>query len=541
MAGFDQTLRPFLWRAEQLYPDKEVVSRTTDGISRETYSEFGERTRKLANVLESIGIEDGDRVGTFCWNTHRHAEVYFAAPNMGGQLHTINPLLPPKNIQYIVENAEDKLIFVGPSLVDDIEDAYDDLAFESVEHIIVMSDESPNIANVETSAYESLLDQEDSDYEWPMLNEEQPAGMCYTSGTTGRPKGVEYTQQMLWSHTMASMTPMGLNIDQDDVVMPIVPMFHVNAWGLPFTATAAGAKHVYPGPSPDPEDVVQLINEEGVTLSAGVPTVWIGVMEYVQENDVDLPSLERVVVGGSSAPKELIRQYNAIGVDVVHAWGMTEMSPLGSIARLKPEIEDKPYEEKLEKRSKQGLIIPGLEFQVIDSQGNKVPWNGEDFGELQVRGPWVTDKYFKRPDANKSDFDGSWFKTGDIVTVDKEGYIKVVDRTDDMIKSGGEWISSQELENTIMAHDDIVEATVVGVDHDEYQERPAAFIVPKKDDSIDTDELEQEIEKQISEEYPRWWAPDAIVEIEEIPKTATGKFDKKQVREEYASPDLLES
>ncbi len=539
MGGYDQTLRPFLWRAERLHPEQEVVSRTHEGIVRNTYAEFGDRTRQLANALEAAGVGDGDRVATFCWNHHRHAEVYFAGPNIGGQLHTINPLLPAEHVQYIVENAQDRVLFVDQSLLEPLEAAYDEAAFASVEQFVVMSDSLPETGLEPVVDYESFIDAHDSEYDWPELDEEQPAGMCYTSGTTGKPKGVEYTQKMLWSHTIASLTPQSLGIEEDEVVMPVVPMFHVNAWGLPFATTAAGAKHVYPGPSPDPADLVELIEDEGVTLTAGVPTVWLGVLEYVENHGADLSSLDRIVIGGSAAPQSLIKQYDDLGVEVVHAWGMTEMSPLGTVAHLKSDLEDLSPEDQYAKQAKQGLIVPGLEFRVVDDDGGEVPWNGEDFGELWVRGPWVTDSYFKRPEANEADFEGSWLKTGDVVTVDEDGYIQIVDRAKDVIKSGGEWISSVELENKLMAHEAISEATVVGVPHEKWQERPVAFVVPTGDAEMDEDEFHEEIESFVAEDYPNWWTPDAVVHIDEVPKTATGKFNKKVLREEYADEDLL--
>ena len=538
MPGYDQTLRPFLWRAERLYPDRELVSRTPGGIERYGYAEFADRTRQLANALEAAGIETGDRVGTFCWNNHWHAESYFAAPNVGGQLHTINPLLPAEHVQYIVQNAEDRLLLVDPSLLEALEAAYDPEAFASVERFVVTGGRVPDTELDPIVDYESFVGDHDTEYDWPELDEELPAGMCYTSGTTGKPKGVEYTQQMLWAHTMATLTPAGLGLDDADVVMPVVPMFHVNAWGLPFAATAAGAKHVYPGPSPDPADLVSLIEEEGVTLSAGVPTVWLGILEYLEGNDADLSTLDRIVVGGSAAPESLIRQYDELGVEVVHAWGMTEMSPIGTVAHLKHGLEGLSDEDRYAKQATQGLLVPGLEMRVVDDDGEEVPWNGEDFGELWVRGPWVTDRYFERPDATEHDFEGSWLKTGDIVSVDPEGYVQIVDRAGDVIKSGGEWISSVEVENAIMAHDAVAEATVVGVPHERWGERPAAFVVPA-DDALDTATLADELSELVAADYPDWWTPDAVELVDEIPKTATGKFDKKVVRDEYADEALL--
>ena len=532
----DQTLRPFLWRAANLYPDREIVSRTHQGIERYTYSEYDDRTAQLANALEEYGIEEGDRVATFCWNHHRHFETYFAVPSMGAQLHTINPLLPDEHIQYIVDNADDQLVFVDQSLAPKLAGAAAEAPeFEGVDFVVMGENESDAL---DATPYEAFVEGHSTEYDWPDLDEKQPAGMCYTSGTTGNPKGVEYTQQMLWSHTMATLTPQGIPMDDSDVVMPVVPMFHVNAWGMPFTATAAGSKHVYPGPSPDPADIAGLIEDEGVTITAGVPTVWLGLMDYAEDNDLDLSELDTVIVGGSAAPESMIRWFDDRDVELLHAWGMTEMSPIGSVSQLKYTLEDEDYETQLEHRKKQGILAPGLEMRVIDDSGEEIAWDGEEFGELWVRGPWVTKEYFQRPEANEEDFEDGWLKTGDIVTVDTEGYIKIVDRAKDVIKSGGEWISSVELENAIMAHDDVAEAAVVGVPHEKWQERPVAFVVPGE--SADTDTLADEIMELLADDYPKWWLPDSIEYIDEIPKTATGKFSKKDIREQYTDESLVD-
>jgi fatty-acyl-CoA synthase len=337
---------------------------------------------------------------------------------------------------------------------------------------------------------------------------------------------------------MGMLTPQGLPMADDDVVMPVVPMFHVNAWGMPFAATAGGSKPVFPGPQPEPADLAALIEEEGVTITAGVPTVWLGLMEYLQEADVDLSTLDTVVVGGSAAPEAMIRFFDDRDVEVLHAWGMTETAPLGSAAHLKGDLEDADYETQLGKRAKQGLVMPGLEFRAIDDDGEEVAWNGEDFGELQIRGPWVATEYFDRPDASEAEFADGYLKTGDIVTIDEAGYIKLVDRTKDVIKSGGEWISSVELENAIMAHGDVAEAAVIGVPHERWQERPLALVIPAP--GTDTDGLEAAVLDHLREEYPKWWLPDNVVTIEEMPKTATGKFNKKALREEYGDESLVE-
>ncbi|WP_254271705.1 long-chain fatty acid--CoA ligase [Haloarcula marina] len=537
--GSPQTLRPFLTRAAQLYPETEIVSRTHEGMVRYDYDEYADRAAQLANALSAAGFGDGDRIGTFCWNHHRHFETYFGVPSMGAQLHTINPLLPDKHVQYIVENAQDRAIFVDASFLPKLEGAVadDPDPFDSVEQFVVMGESVPE-TDLDAVAYESFVEGHATEYDWPALEEERPAGLCYTSGTTGQPKGVEYTQQMLWSHTMAIQSPQGIPLADDDVMMPVVPMFHVNAWGLPFSATAGGAKHVYPGPQPEPADLARLIEEEGVTVTAGVPTVWLGLMEYVKENDVDLSTLDRLVVGGSAAPEAMIRFFDDHGVELVHAWGMTETSPVGSVAHLKSDLEDADYETQLEKRSKQGLITPGLEYRVIDDDGNDVPQDGEAFGELHIRGPWVTTEYFARPEATEEEFEDGYLKTGDVVSVDEDGYIKIVDRAKDVIKSGGEWISSQELENALMAHDAVAEAAVIGVPHERWQERPLALVVPV--DGADTSALDDELRDHILAEYPKWWVPDAVVTIEEVPKTATGKFNKQALRAEYGDESLVE-
>ena len=371
---------------------------------------------------------------------------------------------------------------------------------------------------------------------------------------------------------MATISPQGLNIDDSDVVMLVVPMFHVNAWGLPFATTAAGAKHVYPGDSPSPADLAALIEDERVTFIAGVPTVWTGLLEYLTDNEVDLSTLERIVIGGSAAPESMIRRFDDLGVEVLHAWGMTEMGPIGSVAHPKGEMEAWDADRRYEKRTKQGLVIPGLEFRVIDDDGDEVPWNVEDFGELWVRGPWVTTEYADRSAANDERFEGGtpnrarpalslddgdstaseeasprteersdsgrWLKTGDVVTVDSEGYIEIIDRVKDVIKSGDEWISSVELENALMAHDAVAEATVIGVPHERWQERPVAFVAPGGGGDRET--IGEELLSMIEEQYPKWWRPDDVVFVEEVPTTATGKFDKKVLREEYADKSLIQ-
>ena len=533
MTSTGLTLRPFYWRATNLFPEKEVVSRGPDGITRYTYREFGERTRRLAGALSALGVEPGDRVGTVGWNTHRHYEAYFAIPLMGAQLHTINAVLPDEHVEYIVEDAGDEVLLVDPGEpFETIERLWD--RFDDVREVIVMGDERPETDLDCVSTYEEVVADADP-VEWPDLSEDQPAGMCYTSGTTGKPKGVEYTQKMIYSHAMMVATPSAIGVDESDVIMHVVPMYHVNSWELPFSAAMAGAKQVYPGQSPDAETLARLIEEEGVTLTAGVPTVWINLLDYLDDHDADISSLDRIVVGGSAAPSAVMRRFeDEYDVVIEHAWGMTETMSIGSVSRSKSQMREWSQEERFEKRAKQGLISPGMELKLVDESGEEMPWDGESIGELYVRGPTVVDEYYNRPEANEESFEDGWLRTGDIATVDEDGYLELVDRAKDVIKSGGEWISSIDLENKLMEHDDVVEAAVIAVPHDRWRERPVACIRPKRGADLTADDVLAFLE----ESYPRWWLPDNVVFLESVPKTATGKFDKKRLRESYEDADL---
>jgi fatty-acyl-CoA synthase len=531
MALSDFTLRPFFWRATRLFPEKEIVTRTRDGSERHryTYDAFGDRVRSLANALSALGVDSNVRVGTFGWNHYRHFEAYFAVPLMGAQLHTINVQLPEDHVEYIVNDAADDVLLVDPGepfrVIERIWDRLD-----TVTELVVMDEEPPETDLDCVSTYERLLDAHDSTFEWPDVSGTQPAGMCYTSGTTGRPKGVEYTQAMLYAHSLMAITPVTFDIDEDDVVLPVVPLFHVNGWELPYAVTMTGAKQVYPGPSPDSAALARLIDDENVTFTAGVPTVWIDLLEYLEDDEADLSSLDRILTGGSAIPREIMRRYDeAYDVTIEHAWGMTETMSVGSYSRPKSSMEDWSVEEQYDVRMKQGLLSPGLEMKVVNDEGEEVPWDGDSFGELYVRGPTVVSEYYNDPAATREDFENGWLETGDIVTVDEAGYIEIVDRATDVIKSGGEWISSIELENALMEHDDVVEAVVVAVPDERWQERPLACVVTTDDATVTADELRD----FLNEAYPRWWLPDDVVFVDEIPKTATGKFDKKVLRDEY--------
>jgi fatty-acyl-CoA synthase len=534
MALGDLTLRPFYWRATRLFPETEVVSRTADGIERYAYREFGERTAALASTLRDLGVGEGDRVATMGWNHHRHFEAYFAVPLSGAQLHTINVVLPDDHVEYIVNDAGDDVLLVDPGdPFETVERLWD--RFETVEHVVVMGDEVPETDLPAHASEDLLAETAVEEFEWPAISEDQPAGMCYTSGTTGEPKGVEYTQKMMYSHAMMVATPSGVGVDESDVVMHVVPMYHVNSWELPFSATMAGAKQVYPGPSPDAETLAHLIESEDVTLTAGVPTVWIRLLEYLDDHDVDVGSLERIVVGGSAAPEAVMRRYREeYGVTVDHAWGMTETMSVGSVSRPKASTGDLSDDERLELRAKQGLLSPGFEMKIVDDDGAEVPWDGESFGELLVRGPTVVSEYYNRPEATAERFVDGWLRTGDIAAVDERGYFEIVDRTKDVIKSGGEWISSIELENTLMEHDDVTEAAVVAVPHDRWRERPLACVTPREGSELTAEAVRAFLESA----YPCWWLPDNVVFVDEVPKTATGKFDKKALRDRFDDADL---
>jgi len=527
MTGHAQTLRPFLSRAARLYPDRELVARTADGVVRYTYAEYADRVGRLASALRAAGIDRGDHVATMCWNHDRHAEAYYAVPNLGAALHTINPLLPADDVRTIVAEAADRIILVDASLAGALTEAYDPDSFESVELAVVVGDEAPDLP-VDAVGIDAFVAGHDPAPDYPDLAGDDAAGLCYSSGTTGAPKGVRYTQRMLWSHTMAIMTPAGLDISHHDTVMPVVPMFHINAWGLPYAATAAGAAQVYPGPSPEPADLVTLIEDEGVTLTAGVPTVWLGVLEYLEDHDADLSTLERIVVGGAAPPERLIRAFDDRDVEVLHGWGMTETAPVGAVSHCKPELREADYGTRLDKRLKQGLILPGLEFRAVDDDGAEVPHDGESMGELLIRGPWVTTSYYGREDD--AAFEGSWLRTGDVVTVDGDGYVELVDRAADVINSGGEWISSQSVENAIMDDGRVREAAVVGVSHERWGERPVAYVVT---DADDREALIDAAAERVREAYPDWWVPDRFEFVESIPKTATGKFDKVGLRARF--------
>ncbi|MBM7096292.1 long-chain fatty acid--CoA ligase [Bacillus sp. H-16] len=528
MMNVPLTVGAMMERAEQFFPEKQVISRTSGGVSSFTYREIGKRTRRLASALAELGVERGDRVATLAWNHHRHLEVYFAAPGMGAVLHTINIRLSPEHIIYIINNAEDKVLLVDEDVWPLVEKVKDQL--KTVEAFIVMTDseELPESDISPLYSYEDLLEKGDERFAFIKdLDENEPAGMCYTSATTGNPKGVVYSHRGIVLHSFALGLADTAGISEADRCMPVVPMFHANAWGLPFAATMLGTTQVLPGPQFTPKLLADFIEKEKVTITAGVPTIWLGLLNELESGDYDTTSLRAVLCGGSAAPSGMIRAYETkYNVPFLHAYGMTETSPLVTVSKLKSYQDDLGEEEKLDVRSKQGLLVPGLEMKVVGERG-EVEWNGEDMGELMLRGPWIANEYY-RDDRTEEAFRDGWLHTGDVVTVDKEGIIKIVDRTKDMIKSGGEWISSVDIENALMAHDAVFEASVVAVAHPEWQERPVACVVLK-------DEYKDEVGKEdlmdfLKPQFAKWWLPDDIVFLNEIPKTSVGKFLKRALR-----------
>jgi fatty-acyl-CoA synthase len=518
--------------ADRHHGATEIVSKTVEdgAIHRYTYRDAHARARRLANALKKLGVVQHDRVATLAWNGYRHFEIYYAVAGSGAVIHTINPRLFPEQIAYIANHAEDKVVFFDLTFAPLIEKLEPQL--KSVKHFVCMTDRAHMPAGGRWLCYEELMEKEKADFEWPAFDEKTAACLCYTSGTTGNPKGALYSHRSTMIHAYAAALPDTLNISARQVVLPVVPMFHVNAWSMPYSCALTGAKMVFPGQHLDGKSLFELFEAEGVTLSAGVPTVWLGLLNYMKQEGKRFSTLKSTVIGGSACPPAMIRAFqDDYGVQVLHAWGMTEMSPLGTAGTLKAKQEALPKEQRDALQGKQGRAIFGVDLRIVDENGTELPWDGKAFGDLQVRGPWVIKSYFKGEggDPLRRDKNGTaWFPTGDVCTIDPEGYIQITDRSKDVIKSGGEWISSIDLENIAVAHPAIAEAAVIGIKHPKWDERPIVVAVKKPGQEISKDELLRFYEGKIA----KWWMPDDVVFVQELPHTATGKLSKLTLRQQ---------
>ena len=522
-----------LRHAERNFPDSEVVSVTADDpLHRYRYRDCFKRVRQLANALDGLGLAQGDRIATLAWNDYRHLEAYYGIGGAGYVCHTINPRLFPEQIAFIVNHAEDRWVMTDPMFVPLLEKIADKTP--GVEGYIVMTtaERMPETSLRNAVAYEALIDGHGTEYDWPELDEQAAVALCYTSGTTGDPKGVLYSQRSTVLHAYASIAPDAVNLSHRDCVLPVVPLFHVNAWGIPYSALMVGAKLVFPGPKMgDGETLYGLMESERVTLSMGVPTVWLALLQYAAENDKRLSSLERTVIGGAAVPESMIREFrDRHDVVVRQGWGMTEMSPIGTLNTLKAGMETLPADEILSIQTKAGRGVFGVEMRIVDDEGAELPWDGEAFGALQVRGPWVCSDYFKLDGAAGSHTADGWFDTGDVAKIDPEGFLQITDRTKDVIKSGGEWISSLDVENVAMGHDAVAEAAVIGVAHPKWTERPLLIVVKAAGQEVSTSDLLGWFDGKIAS----WWIPDDVVFVDEIPHTATGKIRKVELRQRFS-------
>ena len=521
--------------ADRHHGDTEIVSKTVEGhIHRYTYRDANVRAKKLAQALGSLGVKAGDRVGTLAWNGYRHYELYYGVSGSGAILNTINPRLFPEQITYICNHAENAALFFDLTFLPLVEKVAPSL--KTVKRYVLMTDRAHMPAKSSIPGllcYEELLAAQDGRYEWPAMDERTACGLCYTSGTTGNPKGVLYSNRSTVIHAYGAALPDALDLSARDTILPVVPMFHANAWSLAYGCTMVGTKLVLPGPHLDGKSVHDLMEDEGVTMSAGVPTVWLMLLAHLKASGLKFSTLKRTVIGGSACPPAMIRTFETeYGVEVLHAWGMTEMSPLGTVCTLKGKHAGADAETKFRVKDKQGRAIFGVDMKIVGEDGKELPWDGRSFGNLLVRGPWITSSYMKGEGGDP--LRDGWFPTGDVATIDADGYMQVTDRSKDVIKSGGEWISSIDLENIAVAHPAIAEAAVIGIAHPKWDERPIVVVVKKSGQEITREALLKFYEGKIA----KWWMPDDVVFVPELPHTATGKLSKLTLRTQFKNYKL---
>ncbi len=536
MMNMPLTITSIMRHAEKVFPNVEIVSVTHDNPRhRYTYREAFTRVRQLAQALKQLGVKSNDCIGTLAWNDYRHFEIYYAVSCSGMICHTINPRLFGDQVNYIINHAEDKWLFIDPGFLPLIEQLHPQLG--GVKGYVILTDEEhmPDTSLPNAYCYESLLAPQETSFNWPDLDEGRASGICYTSGTTGNPKGVMYSHRSTVLHCYASVMPDAFGLSVRDVLMPVVPMFHVNAWGCPYSAAIVGAKLVMPGGKMgDGETLQALIEEEGVTVSAGVPTVWLALLKYLQDSDKKVESLKKVLVGGSACPFTIVEEFkNKHDVHVQAAWGMTETSPVGALNVFSPDMDGLSQEEKQALIVKPGRPLFGIELKIVDAENHELPWDGKAYGSLKVRGPWVSSSYLKLDNSPAYDDDG-WFETGDVATIDQNGFMQVTDRTKDVIKSGGEWISSIELENVAVDHPEIAEAAVIGIPHPKWSERPMLVAVKVSGAEVTEEDMIAWYEGKVA----KWCIPDSVLFINELPHTATGKLHKLTLRDWYKAGKL---
>ena len=529
MMGSQVLISSLIEHAVKNHADTEIVTKTVEGpMHSYTLADSANRSRKLANALINMGFQEGDVVGTLAWNTYRHFELYFGVSGIGSIVHTINPRLFPEQLEYIINHAENKYLFIDLSFVDLIESLIAKLP--TVKGVVILTDKEhmPKTSLDNIFCYEELIKDESDQFIWPELDENSASSLCYTSGTTGNPKGVLYSNRSTILHGWMASSGNGMNLSNSSVLLPVVPMFHVNAWGLPYASCMFGCKMVLPGPDLDGASLHSLIEAEKPNILLGVPTVWLGLLQHLNKGNHVLDSVDTVLVGGSSAPRAMIQEFEEKhGAFLLHGWGMTEMSPLGTMTSKTPAMENMDLEDRYDIQQKQGKSIFGVEMMIADDSGEELPRDGKTFGRLMVRGPTIVERYYKSKESALDE--NGWFDTGDVATINPEGYMQIVDRSKDVIKSGGEWISSIDLENIAVGHPFIAEACVIGALHLKWDERPIIFVVV-----VDGRELtKEEVLIFLEDKIAKFWMPDDVIFVEELPHTATGKLLKTGLREEY--------